>query len=138
MPPSLRFVAALAGAAALCAAASLAVLSRQEQGRTRTAAEQLTGGKVDAGAQAIRRYGCGGCHRIGGIDGADGQVGPSLNSIAVRTEVAGRLSNQPGNLIRWIRHPQQIDPNNGMPDLSVSEIDARDMAAYLYTLKSDL
>ncbi len=136
MRPSLRFLAALAGTATLCAAASLAVLERQERNGTRVAAEQLTGGRVEAGAQAIRRDGCGGCHQIRGIDGADGQVGPSLNGIAIRAEIAGRLSNQPANLIRWIRHPQEVDPGNGMPDSSISETDTRDIAAYLYTLKS--
>jgi cytochrome c1 len=38
-------------------------------------------------------------------------------------------------MIRWIRQPQEIDPGNGMPDLSVSTRDGRDIAAYLYTLQ---
>lgn len=35
---------------------------------------------------------------------------------------------------RWLREPQRVNPDSAMPDLGVSERDARDMAAYLYTL----
>jgi cytochrome c1 len=36
---------------------------------------------------------------------------------------------------RWIQHPQQVAPGNGMPDLGISDIQARDISAYLYTLR---
>ena len=135
MRPSLRFVSVLAGAAAVVGVTSVVVLEHQQNDRLNVEAEQLTSGKVDGGKQALQRYGCGGCHRIRGVDGADGEVGPSLTGIAVRTEIAGRLVNRPDNMILWIRHPQQVDPGNGMPDLGVTEQDARDMAAYLYALR---
>jgi cytochrome c1 len=38
-------------------------------------------------------------------------------------------------MIRWIRHPQGIVPGNVMPNLGVPEQEARDMAAYLNTLR---
>jgi cytochrome c2 len=38
-------------------------------------------------------------------------------------------------MIRWIQHPQRLAPGSAMPDLGVSETDARDMAAYLYALR---
>jgi hypothetical protein len=34
-------------------------------------------------------------------------------------------------LIAWIMHPQSMDPGNGMPDVGVPEVVARDMSAYL-------
>jgi len=37
-----------------------------------------------------------------------------------------------------IRDPQGVAPGNGMPNLGVSERDARNMAAYLYTLQPKL
>lgn len=49
--------------------------------------------------------------------------------------VAGMLRNSPANLIRWIRDPQGVVPGNAMPDMGVTEADARDIAAYLYTLR---
>jgi putative membrane protein len=98
-------------------------------------ARQLTGGDPDRGELAIRRYGCGTCHTIPGIPGASATVGPPLDKLGVRTYLAGRLSNTPDNLMRWIRDPQSVDPKTAMPSMNVTERDGRDIAAYLYTLQ---
>jgi cytochrome c1 len=37
-------------------------------------------------------------------------------------------------LIRWIQDPPSIDPKTAMPNVRVTEADARDIAAFLYTL----
>lgn len=94
----------------------------------------VPGGDAHRGRQLIPQYGCGACHAIPGIDGARGQVGPPLNGIADRAYLAGVLSNTPDNMVTWIMHPQQIAPGSAMLELGVSEADARDIAAYLYTL----
>ena len=94
----------------------------------------IPGGDAQRGRQLIPQYGCGACHTIPGIDGAKGQVGPPLNGIADRAYLAGVLSNTPNNMVTWIMHPQQIPPGSAMLELGVSERDARDIAAYLYTL----
>ncbi len=44
------------------------------------------------------------------------------------------LRNTPDNLVRWIRDPQKIVPGNAMPALGIDNRDARDIAAYLYTI----
>ena len=62
-------------------------------------------------------------------------MGPDLQRIAERSHRAGRLENTPTEMIRWIQHPQAIVPGNVMPELGVPEQEARDMAAYLYTLR---
>ena len=62
-------------------------------------------------------------------------MGPSLDRIGSRDYLAGRLENDPENMMRWIRDPQEIQPGSPMPDLRVSEQDGRDIAAYLYTLQ---
>ena len=98
-------------------------------------APELTGGDPDRGRGAIRRYGCGTCHTIPGIPGARAMVGPSLEGLYERTYLAGHLTNNATNLIDWIRHPQKIDPKTAMPEMAVTERDARDIAAYLYTLR---
>jgi cytochrome c2 len=87
------------------------------------------------GKQLITTYGCGGCHTIPGVHGARGKVGPPLFFFAERTMVAGELPNTPPNLTRWIQHPKQVEPNTAMPDLGVTQDDANDIAAYLYTLR---
>jgi cytochrome c len=98
-------------------------------------AAQLTGGDPSHGRAAIRRYGCGSCHVIPGVRGADGMVGPPLDGVASRTYLAGVLQNTPDNMIRWIRDPQAIDSLTVMPNTGVTQVDARDIAGYLYTLR---
>lgn len=101
----------------------------------RSDAIRLTGGDPDRGVRAIQTYGCGGCHDIPGVGGASGLVGPPLGNIASRVYLAGQLPNSPDNMIRWIRFPQQVEPRTAMPDMRVSDRDARDIAAYLLTLR---
>lgn len=94
-----------------------------------------TGGNADRGEQLIVRYRCGSCHTIPGVHGARGLVGPPLMFFSRRTFIAGEVANTPVNLERWIESPQSIEPATAMPTLGVSRRDARDIAAYLYTLK---
>jgi cytochrome c len=94
--------------------------------------KQAPGGDVDAGRLAITRHGCGSCHQIRGIAGANGRVGPPLIDYHTRHFIAGALPNTAENLVLWIREPQQIRPGSAMPDLDVSEEEAIHIAAYLY------
>jgi cytochrome c2 len=98
-------------------------------------AGEAPGGDPARGALAIRQYGCGACHRIPGIPGARGVVGPPLDRMSERGYLGGVLANTPENLIRWLRNPPAVDPTTAMPDVGLSEAEARDMAAYLHTLK---
>jgi putative membrane protein len=98
-------------------------------------AEMMTGGNVARGVPAIGKYGCATCHTIPGIETATATVGPPLTQVAVRQYLGGHLTNSPANMIKWIQHPQLIDPKNAMPELGVTDQDARDIAAYLYTLR---
>lgn len=95
----------------------------------------VIGGDIERGRVAIRQYACQTCHFIPGVTGADKLVGPPLSGIASRKYLAGVLTNTPEHMVEWIRHPQRIDPLSAMPELGVSERDARDIAAYLYTLR---
>jgi cytochrome c2 len=95
--------------------------------------EPITGGDPRHGRELLARYGCGSCHQIKGIAHADSHVGPPLDGIRARGYIAGVLPHDADNLIKWIRHPRQIVPNTAMPDLGVTEAEARDMAAYLYS-----
>ena len=92
-------------------------------------------GNADHGKQLIQNYGCGACHIIPGVPRARGLVGPPLMYFADRTMIAGELPNTPPNLARWIQHPKQVEPNTAMPDLGVTQDQANDIAAYLYTLR---
>jgi cytochrome c len=89
----------------------------------------------DRGKVAIDHYGCASCHTIPGIRHANGLVGPSLDRIASRTYIAGVLQNTRSNMLRWIKDPPKVDDKTAMPNLRVSDEDARDIASFLYTLR---
>src|SRR5438045_1634433 len=104
-------------------------------GGRKEGAHAVTGGDPDRGAVWVAKYGCGSCHTIPGIRGVQGRVGPALSGLEGRIYVAGKLPNQPENLIRWIQNPQAIDERTAMPNLGVTDSAARDIAAYLYAIK---
>jgi cytochrome c len=88
-----------------------------------------------SGIAGIGRYGCGSCHTIPGVSGANGRVGPSLAGIGNQRYIAGHLSNTSDNLTRWIQHPHAVNEKTIMPELGVTARDATDIAALLNSLK---
>lgn len=94
----------------------------------RTASES----NIAAGRRLIASYGCGSCHSIPGIPGADAMAAPPLNCFYERTYIAGRLANTRQNLTRWIQNPQQVEPGTAMPNLGVRSEEADEIASYLY------
>jgi len=111
------------------------LLAGCQSSQTDNAPEYVIGGDPDKGQQVIAAYGCGSCHTIPGVPGADSTVGPPLTDWAGRLYIAGALPNRPDNLVRWLIDPQAIEPGTVMPNLLVTEQDARDMSAYLYSLR---
>jgi cytochrome c len=105
------------------------------RGNTQQWASQMTGGNPRRGKDLIPYYGCPSCHTIPGIRQAEGGVGPPLTGVADRMYIAGVLENTPDNLMHWIRSPRDINLKTDMPNMYVTESDARDIAAYLLTLK---
>jgi cytochrome c len=93
----------------------------------------VQGGDPQRGRPAILKYGCSACHVIDGIRQATGRVGPKLEDFGQQIYTAGILPNTPDNLIAWIVNPKEVSPRTAMPDLDVSEQDARDIAAYLHS-----
>lgn len=95
-------------------------------------ARALTGGEPANAAALVTRYGCGGCHTIPGLPGAEGQVGPPLSGLRQRVFIAGVLPNTADNLINWIVTPRRFSPGSAMPRTGIGTDGARDVAAYLY------
>jgi cytochrome c1 len=62
-------------------------------------------------------------------------VGPPLAGVGGRAYIGGVLTNTPEHMVRWIVDPQAVDSLTAMPLLGVSAPEARDIAAYLYTLR---
>jgi putative membrane protein len=127
-----RLSATVARSAASLVILSLVLAGCGEQG-SQAAENQV--GDAKHGLALVQHYGCGGCHFIPGVANARGDVGPPLTRIAHRVYIAGFLRNSPSNLEQWLMHPQQIVPGNAMPDMQISEADARDLTAFLLTLK---
>ena len=118
----------------LAGATALLLNVRQRHHEIEQRAAWLTGGRPAHGRELLVRYGCGSCHTIPGVRGARGMAGPSLLRFGQRTFIAGQRRNTPQNLIPWLQYPQHIEPNTAMPEMGVTDADARDIAAYLYTL----
>ena len=112
-------------AAALALAAVLSAC-----GKSGAAPGNITG-DPERGKRALAQYGCQSCHMIQGVTGPRVYVGPPLEQFGQRKFIAGRIPNNHGNLVRWIRNPQELDPLTAMPALDVTQQDASDMAAYL-------
>lgn len=118
-------IAISAGAAAYAWASS-----RQQQNRVAAA---LTNGDPSHGPDLIRRYGCGGCHTISAVPGADGKVAAPLDELRERVFIGGGvIRNTPDNLVHWIINPRRFSPKTAMPRTGIDEKEARDVAAFLY------
>jgi cytochrome c1 len=95
------------------------------------------GGDPAVGAQLIQQKGCGGCHAIPGIPGANGTIGPNLGGVASRNPIAGGAvpNTGPDDLKRWIMNPPALKPGTLMPNLGLTDQEATNIVAYLETLK---
>jgi cytochrome c len=91
-------------------------------------------GDAKRGRAALEEFECGACHRIPGVSGSYGYVGPPLDTMRQNLYVAGKFPNTPENLARWIVDPPALAPQTAMPNVGVSEQQALDMAAYLYSI----
>lgn len=91
-------------------------------------------GNATAGRRAVQQYLCATCHTIPGIVSANRHVGPPLGGMARRHFIAGIVNNTPENMERFLKDPQRLDPLTAMPALGLTDKDARDIAAFLYTL----
>jgi cytochrome c1 len=45
------------------------------------------------------------------------------------------VTNTPENMIKWVQSPRSVDDRTAMPDVGLSDRQAKDVAAYLYTLR---
>ena len=92
-------------------------------------------GNPERGRSLVEAKHCGACHSIPGVPGARGVVGPPLDTFARRSFIAGQSPNTPANLVRWVRDPHGLERGTAMPAVGLDESQARDVAAFLYTLQ---
>ena len=93
----------------------------------------------DASAATGRRLvadkGCVACHTFPDVKWPRGGLGPSLQNFGRQGLIAGRLPNQPGVLMQFVRNAPALLPGTAMPAISMTDQEARDVTAYLLTLK---
>jgi cytochrome c len=92
---------------------------------------------AQAGQRLMAQKGCGACHIIPGVSGANGVVGPSLAGVASRATIAGGAvpNRGPDDLKKWIMDPPALKPDTQMPNLGLSDDEATKIVAYLELLK---
>lgn len=89
---------------------------------------------VERGKTVFVEAGCASCHSISGIKWPQGGLGPSLDDFANQNLIAGKLANRPGNLMNFIRNAPAYVPDGAMPEVELTDKEARDVAAYLLSL----
>ncbi len=94
---------------------------------------ELPHADAERGRVAMERVGCGACHLIPGV-WPNGRAGPSLEAFAGQGLIAGRLPNRPDILAAFVADAPRLLPDTAMPAMPLTEEEARDVAAYLYTL----
>lgn len=92
------------------------------------------GRRLFTDSHIVAPSGCGSCHTIRGVPEATGVIGPNLTNVSLRPTLAGEtIPNSAENLARWIVDPAAMKQGALMPKLGVSEQDARDLAAFIYS-----
>lgn len=97
----------------------------------------LAGTDPAEGLRLIQSRGCAACHKIPGVAWPEGRTGGSLAGVGARPMIAGRLPNQPEVMAAFVRDAPSLLADTGMPPMPLTEAEARDVAAYLYTLDDD-
>lgn len=96
---------------------------------------RIAGADAELGRRIIASIECGVRHRIPGVAGAVGIVGPPLDAFASRQFIAGVAPNQPWIQVQRVKDAPSIAPRTGMPELPLTAEEARHVAAYLSTLR---
>ena len=92
-------------------------------------------GELEAAHALFKSKGCIGCHMVPGIPEAKGTIGPDLEGLASRGQVAGVLELNVTNLTKWIQDPPAVKPGTVMPALGLSDADVKVLVVWLLTLK---
>ncbi|MBI4595320.1 MAG: c-type cytochrome [Candidatus Tectomicrobia bacterium] len=91
-----------------------------------------TGGSVENGKELVENVGCLGCHSIGEHE-AGGYLAPvGYDLVPNLSLVAKKVTGE--WLFYWLKNPKKFRPTTRMPNLRLSDNEARDITAYLLTL----
>jgi len=91
------------------------------------------GGNADHGKSLVSTVGCKGCHVIGDDARLRPARGTSYDIAPELTRAGSKLD--PDWAFEWIKNPRHFRPETRMPNLRLADQEARDVVAYLMTLK---
>ncbi len=97
---------------------------------------RLDEANVARGLRLVSYKGCVACHTFPDVAWPRGALGPSLDRFGAQGLIAGRLPNQAGVLMQFVRNAPAMVPGTAMPAIPMSDQEARDVTAYLLQLKS--
>ena len=93
-----------------------------------TPAPGFTASEVSRGAKLYAQYACSSCHSTG--------IAPDLTHVGSRSIIAaGAISNTPAHMEQWLLNPDSIKPGVHMPNFQFTNAQARDLTAYLESLR---
>ncbi|MCA9630497.1 MAG: c-type cytochrome [Myxococcales bacterium] len=99
----------------------------------------LAGASLDKGRKLIEEKGCGSCHVMSGVPAFMTKPDPKTADENTRRGQAlapdlrwARDKFPVQNLIAWIKDPKSIKPDTRMPVTTLTNDEARDIAAYIY------
>jgi cytochrome c oxidase subunit II len=97
-------------------------------------AVEVAVGPAADGRQIFSRSACVGCHTVRGV--SSGLVGPDLTHFGSRTTfAAGLFPNLADRVAEWVRDAPALKAGVKMPNLGLTDGQARAVAAYLESLK---
>ena len=106
----------------------------EQKANSATVATTSTAGTVSRGKELIDKFACTACHAIPGCE-RGGSLGPSLAGIGSRPQISGRVPNNMSTMTAYIVDPSSVDPPTRMPPVGATEAEARDIAAFRFTLR---
>lgn len=78
--------------------------------------------------------GCGTCHTLPGVSSGTFPGAPNLNNVTLRPTLAGEaIQASPENMKRWIMDPPAMKERAAMPKLQLTDQEAQDLTAFLYS-----
>lgn len=110
-------------------------VSRRSDFRFASARGAYAGGNAQRGKETFEAVGCQACHVVGGMTKVRETRGTSYDIAPELTRVGSKVN--PDWLYDWVRNPRHFNPTTKMPNLRLTDAEARDIVAYLMTLKDD-
>ena len=91
------------------------------------------GGNAERGKALVETIGCKGCHVVGDDTRMRDARGYSYDIAPELSRAASKLD--PDWIYEWIKNPRQYRPETKMPSLRLTDQEARDIVAYLTTMR---